>query len=128
MVGVLIGDAPWTRLLASRPFVYVGTRAYGIYLVHLICLSVVVSAVQRVYPGAAFDALNRPTGSHRLDTSLLIFAVGAIVSVAVADVLHRTVERTFIGFGRRWSRSIAPRAAIVPPRLIEGEALQTETT
>lgn len=97
IVGLVTGDSPVRRALASRVVAHVGTRAYGIYLVHIL----VVNLVDRVVaPDATLTAM----------TLLNLLAVVAL-SYAVADALHRTVERPLIGIGRRVSARFGPRTA-----------------
>lgn len=117
MMGLLIGKAPWGTLLESRVMVYIGTRAYGIYLVHLACLDLLVTAMWRVFPSLSFDASNRPVGSHELLVSLMVLILGTGVSVAFADVLNRAVEGRFISLGRRLSRRIAGTTPLSPVRM-----------
>ena len=105
MVALLLGGVPWARLLASRAMVFVGERAYGIYLVHLLCLSVVVAAAHRAFPEVSVDAAPGATGAS-VPVSILLFVLETAAAVVVADVLRRTVELPLIAVGRRVSRRI----------------------
>ncbi len=95
LVVLVTGGSPVRGALGSRVAAYVGTRAYGVYLVHIL----VINAIDRVV---------RPDASLTPRTVLNYLAVAGL-SVAVADVLHRTVERPFIALGRRTSARLGPR-------------------
>jgi len=71
-----LGDSGWySRLLASRPMVWLGEISYEIFLVHLIVMEVAMSEVLDwiVYTG----------------NTATLFAVTTALSVPVAWVLHR---------------------------------------
>jgi peptidoglycan/LPS O-acetylase OafA/YrhL len=76
-------------LLAWRPLAFVGKISYGIYLVHLLCLH------------AAETVTSNPVVSLVLTSAL---------SIAVATVLHWTIEKPLIGVGRRFSRRVLARS------------------
>jgi peptidoglycan/LPS O-acetylase OafA/YrhL len=82
----LTGPRRLRAILGSRPVIYVGTRAYALYLVHRLGKGV----VDRVLPphGAVWEQGVR---------YLLIVAVG----LAAAEVLRHTVEQPRIKLGRR---------------------------
>ena len=85
---LLWGVACWSplhSLLSSRVMRYIGQRSYGIYLVHLLCLS----ATQRILP---------PRNTTR---TWLLLVMTTAVSLAVAEVLYRLVEHPAISLGRR---------------------------
>jgi peptidoglycan/LPS O-acetylase OafA/YrhL len=113
IVTIVIGDSFWVRVLATRPFIFVGVRSYGIYLVHVICLAVIV-AVMRDVPGVTFDSSDRPTGGSRWLTSSAILASAFCVSLLVAALLNLTIERRAIAAGRAWTRRLTGSAAIAP--------------
>lgn len=73
------------RILSAKWVRHIGQRSYGMYLVHLICLSF----LQRVL---------RPTSGLR--TWLLLLAT-ILMSLAVVEVLYRLVEHPCIAAGRR---------------------------
>lgn len=115
MVPIVAGRTPWTRLLRTRPMVFIGERAYGIYLVHLLCLSVVVAVARRLLPGVSVDAIGGPSGAS-VATTIVIFVLETVAALVVADFLRRTVELPFIRLGRRWSaRVLESRAARAAP-------------
>jgi peptidoglycan/LPS O-acetylase OafA/YrhL len=115
VVGVLLGDAPWVRLLRTRALVFVGTRAYGVYLVHLACLLAWIAVLRHV--GVSFDAAGRPAGEGRLAATLVLFALGTVSSLIVAHLLYRIVERPFIALGRRRSARLTVPRRPAPVRL-----------
>jgi peptidoglycan/LPS O-acetylase OafA/YrhL len=81
------------RLMGSAPAVFVGRRSYGIYLLHQLVLNV----TRKVLP--ADTSLGR---------ALLVIAVGACASLAVAAVAHVLVERPLIDLGRRLASRVGP--------------------
>lgn len=101
MVGLVLGSSPAGRLLSSRPAVWAGHRAYGVYLVHILAINVV-------------DRLVRPGATLTLAT-LADYAGVALLSLAVADVLHRVVERPFIRAGRRVAERFGGKGAAGRP-------------
>lgn len=97
LLGVL-GPGPVRRVMASAPLRFVGRRSYAIYLVQFVAFHVVATTV----PGLS---------TYSVGTAL----VSAVVSLALADLLHRTVERPMIGAGRRVSdRFVAARRRAAP--------------
>jgi peptidoglycan/LPS O-acetylase OafA/YrhL len=100
MVPLVTARPIWGRLLASRPMVFVGERAYAIYLFHILCLLTVISVLKRA--GVGFDA-NDHALAHRPVVGGLVFVVGAAGSLVIAEFLRRTVELRCIAFGRRWA-------------------------
>ncbi|MFT4111123.1 acyltransferase family protein [Silvibacterium sp.] len=81
----VMGRSPVHRVLGSKWVRYIGQRSYGIYLVHLICLSV----TQRLLPPVS-----------PIKTRLLLLAT-TVLALAVAEVLYRLVEHPCIALGRR---------------------------
>jgi len=92
LISLVIGRTRFGRSLGSHPMVYIGTRSYGIYLVHLLALNVVELVFR---PGAVPYAM-----------SPLYFLAAALVSLAAAEVLYRLIEKPGIALGRRWSRRL----------------------
>jgi len=95
---VLLGDGPVQRLLRWRPLVFVGRLSYGVYLIHMLCMS----AVYKLFPALL----------HWRGGNLAVFPLTCLLSVVVAWGLHVAVESPCIELGRRWSRKIMDR----PPR------------
>lgn len=98
---LLLGRGPLQTFLSTRPLTFVGRLSYGIYLVHMLAMY----AVYRVFPGERFG----------LPGSIAVLVMTTLLSVALAWVLHISVERYFIGLGRRWSQNILARPARVGP-------------
>ena len=92
---LLLGEGPLQRLLRTRPASFLGALSYGIYLVHLLCINV----ADKVFP---------PT-SESWPAAIAAFALASAVTVFVAWLLHRTVERPCLEFARVWSKRIASR-------------------
>jgi peptidoglycan/LPS O-acetylase OafA/YrhL len=105
IVPVVAGNPPWTKLLASRPMVFIGERSYGIYLVHMICLSMIRPLIARL-PGVTLDADRAPLGPYAWAATLLTFALAVALSLAVATVLNVLIEKPCIAQGRRWTKAI----------------------
>ena len=99
---LLLGDGPLQGALRWRPLVFVGRLSYGIYLVHMLCLS----AVYKLFPALL----------HWRGGNLAAFPLTCLLSIVVAWGLHVAVESPCIELGRRWSRWITDgRAAVRPP-------------
>jgi peptidoglycan/LPS O-acetylase OafA/YrhL len=99
MVSVVVGDHGMTRLLQTRGLVFIGTTSYGIYLVHILCLNAVELVI--------------PPGSGRISVSVLALFAASVVSIGVAYLLARTIERPLRDLGRRLSRGSPAKP--VPP-------------
>lgn len=82
----LLAPGPGRWLLSRRPFVVVGERSYGLYLVQALAAPVVLALVPAT-------AVPRSTPWFA--------ALVAVVAVAMADVLYVRVETPMIGLGRR---------------------------
>jgi peptidoglycan/LPS O-acetylase OafA/YrhL len=89
MPTVVTGTPAVVRVLTARPVRFVGTRAYGIYLFH----PLVGEVLSRALPTNGPVAL-------QVVRLLLILAV----SLVVADILYRLVEKPLIAVGRRLTR------------------------
>jgi peptidoglycan/LPS O-acetylase OafA/YrhL len=122
IAAAILADPPWARVLRSRLMVFVGQRAYGVYLVQMICLWFVVRVVQQVFRGVDFNSRSEPFGAGAWPVTLLIFLLGTLSSLVVADVLYRTVERRFIAFGRASSRRRATRPVGEPAEPVPSAA------
>ncbi|MDQ3629800.1 MAG: acyltransferase [Actinomycetota bacterium] len=97
IVGLVLGDSPVRRVLGGPLAVHVGRRAYGIYLVHILAIN-------------AVDLLILPDATFTPATVANLLAAVAL-SYAVADGLHRTVERPLITVGRRVAARFGPGPA-----------------
>lgn len=92
LIGLVAGNPPWSRALSWAPVRFVGQRAYGIYLLHVLCIWGVeglLSSSSVPYAGP-----------------VLTYLAAFLVSVGVADVLYRLVERPGIRAGHRMSSKI----------------------
>jgi peptidoglycan/LPS O-acetylase OafA/YrhL len=77
----------WLATVFSwEPLVYVGRRSYAVYLFHPLCLSVIDKK------------LSATSHSVAEQVSRIILAVA--MSLLVAEVLHRLIERPAINYGR----------------------------
>ena len=117
VASLLIVASPWSRLLATRGFVFVGERAYGFYLVQMLCLVACRQVLQHLDPGLAWNSRGEPTGPGALAASLVLLLLATVATLAFSDVLHRVVERPLISLGRGWSKQIAGSAPVAPPRM-----------
>lgn len=84
---VLAGPRWLSGLLSNKVLVYIGTRSYGVYLIHRIVKDVVDRAVS--------------SGSTSVPHELLHFVLIVVLSLAAAEVMYRLVERPMIELGRR---------------------------
>jgi peptidoglycan/LPS O-acetylase OafA/YrhL len=119
ILALVLGSGGWIRALGTRPMVYIGKRAYGIYLVQMLCLAVCIPVVKRLMPNVGFDSSDFPVGPDAWTASLLILLAAVVASIAVADVMHRVVERPFIGVGRRLTQQLTGHRPVAPPRMEE---------
>lgn len=94
---LLIGPRISSAWLGIKPMVYVGQRAYGIYLFHPIVVSVVDRALA--------------AGSSNPYTQSIRFVLTAFGSVLVADILFRYFEKPLIKVGHRLAQRPKPAAA-----------------
>jgi peptidoglycan/LPS O-acetylase OafA/YrhL len=127
LLAIVLGRAPWVRLLGSRPMVFIGKRAYGFYLVQMLCLGVCIPLVKRVIPGARFDGSDIPVGHNTVLVSLVTLALGMMTTLAAADLLHRAFERPFIELGRSLTRRMTGHTPVAPARMT-GDADLVEDT
>jgi peptidoglycan/LPS O-acetylase OafA/YrhL len=81
---VLVSPGPLRWLLGTAPMRFVGERSYSLYLLQGPVHFVVVQAV----PGL---------GQHRTVSALTVFLVG----LAIADLIHRWVEKPLIDVGKQ---------------------------
>lgn len=95
---VLLGPDKASRFLRWRPIVYVGTRAYGIYLFHPIVAAVVEKAL--------------PEGSESLPVQIMRLALIFVGSLGVADALYRVLERPLIRVGRNITGKRTPATVV----------------
>jgi peptidoglycan/LPS O-acetylase OafA/YrhL len=100
---VLVSPGPLRWLLGTAPMRFVGERSYSLYLLQGPVHFVVVQAV----PGLAVN---------RTVTALTVFFVG----LAIADLIHRWVEKPLIDVGKRLitrkeDRREERAAAVRPP-------------
>ena len=99
LITLIIGDGVASKLLSHRTVRYIGTRAYGIYLLD----SLANRAAGYISPD--------PTDWPR---TMLFFALRFAVAFAIADVLFRLIERPMIGIGKRLSRRLRTADAAPP--------------
>jgi peptidoglycan/LPS O-acetylase OafA/YrhL len=83
----ILGKGVVSAVLRWQPLAYVGRRAYGIYLVHII----VLLAVSRFIPESGGSA----------PWAILRFAVVAFIAVGAAEILWRLIESPMINMGRK---------------------------
>jgi peptidoglycan/LPS O-acetylase OafA/YrhL len=93
---LLVSEGPLQQMLRWRPLVAIGRLSYGMYLLHLLAKGAVDRLVPAVQAGLA--------------GSVLAFVLTTALSVALAWLMHRTLESFGINLGRRWSQRILIRA------------------
>ena len=97
-LGVLVTtEGKIQRILSNSCLGFIGELSYGIYLVHILCLNV----AEKVFPpgrGVAVPA----------------YVLTCLISIAVAYILHRAVEKPMMQLGRTLS-----------PRLLRNRRLST---
>jgi peptidoglycan/LPS O-acetylase OafA/YrhL len=100
LLGILVTSEGRLQRFLSKPLMgFVGQLSFGIYLVHLLCLN----AAEKVFP---------PGRGHALSAYVLT----CLISIAVAYVLNRLVEKPMIHVGRILSphRLMKPSLGAVP--------------
>lgn len=86
-----------SNYLATPALAFIGTRSYGMYLIHTLVR----------------NALERVPLLHGAGTGAVIgrYVMTVACSLAFADLMYRTVEGPMIGIGRRWSHRLIRKAA-----------------
>jgi peptidoglycan/LPS O-acetylase OafA/YrhL len=97
---------PLTRVFSWRPLRYLGERSYGVYVWHVLVLTVVLRL-------RLLDRLFGVQTSHPAH-QVLIACVDLLVTLAVAEVSWRVLEAPFLKLKRYVPRPAA--APEVPPR------------
>jgi peptidoglycan/LPS O-acetylase OafA/YrhL len=101
MPAFLTGPGWLRRALSSRLLVYIGTRSYGLYLVHRLAKGVI-------------DRLVAPNGS--LPEQIMRFVLITALGLLGAELLRRTIEQPMIALGRRLTSRMRqePRTSSTP--------------
>lgn len=86
----LVTGGPGTWLLSTRTMIWVGQRAYAVYLIHMLCLL------------AALHAARKVVGTGLVQDSIVL-VVGLAASLVAAEFLRRRVELPMIDLGRRFA-------------------------
>lgn len=89
-------DQPSAKALAFRPLAAVGKLTYGIYLLHVLCINVVVKLLELL-------EVSLP--------SIVKFLVCYIFAVGIGFVAHVTVEKPLIRIGRNLTKRRADKIA-----------------
>ena len=98
--GLLVGiaafdcDAIWPERRTRSLMIWLGSRSYALYLVHIPTYFVVAASVREIF--GVF-----PPHSQRYDALAIMTAVGT--SLLIAEMTHRLVEAPGRRFGRRLS-------------------------
>jgi len=121
IASVVVTTSSWSRFLATKPMTFIGKRAYGFYLVQMLCLGASRSVVRSLDPELSWNSSGEPTGRSALVASLALFVIAGIATLLFSDVLHRLVERPLISVGRVWSKRLTGTVPVAPPRMTEGE-------
>jgi peptidoglycan/LPS O-acetylase OafA/YrhL len=87
VIGLSRADGPFSRLLRTRPFMYLGRISYSVYIVHALVLAVYARIIGRIAGG---DAL----------TEFAIVAIYTALVILASHLLYTRVEDP----ARRWLR------------------------
>ena len=111
LIGVVILNAGrgWLVFLRSRLLVYLGTISYGLYLYHIPVLFAVEAMFRKLGSGHSFDA-RRP---------LFRSIIELTVSITVASLSWRFIEKPVLGLKGRFHYRVEPDAAVAEGRLIQ---------
>ncbi len=97
LVGILVIREGRIQRFLSKPLLgFLGELSYGIYLVHILCLNV----AEKAFPpgkGLAVPA----------------YILTCLLSIMVAYILHRTVEKPMIHLGRTFSQRLLKKRILV---------------
>lgn len=107
VAAVVVNERHWGSALCRwRPVAHIGVVSYGMYLLHQLCLIPTEKVLAR------------------LGTTDVVpfFVCGSAVTVLVATISYRTLERYFLGLKKRWERRPPVRSAAAPPGGFDGEA------
>lgn len=99
-------DNDLAPVLRVRALAWIGTVSYGIYLVHMLSVSVV----------------RRLLASGGIVSPFADFAGGALLSLAVASVSYWTFERFFLRLKERWFAEAPVRPVTGPAPLVAADA------
>ncbi len=77
---VIREDNDLALLLTARPVVWVGVVSYGIYLVHMLAISIA----------------RRALSAADIDSPFAVFGAGTLVAIAIASLSYVTFERFFL--------------------------------
>jgi len=107
LLAALVTTQGWmNRVLSLKTLVFIGKLSYGMYLVHILCLNIVEKLI---HPGSGL--------------ALPAYLATCAVTIAAAWLLHLTVERPMINFGksllRRRELTVAIPSHAVPTPLPE---------
>jgi peptidoglycan/LPS O-acetylase OafA/YrhL len=98
LVSLIIGGGLASKLLSPSAVRFIGTRAYGIYLLDSLA-------------NRAAGYVVHPTDWPR---TLLSFGLRFAIALLIADVLFRTIERPLIAYGKRLSHHVRLRLPATP--------------
>jgi peptidoglycan/LPS O-acetylase OafA/YrhL len=92
-------QGPVERMFASAPLQWLGSRSYPIFLVHM-------AVMAELYP------LIRHASGYKVGYAIL-FPATVAVTLVVAELMHRAVERPFLRYRER-RRRVAPAVEPLP--------------
>ncbi|WP_024818801.1 acyltransferase family protein [Arthrobacter sp. 31Y] len=84
---VILATSPLAKVLSWKPFAFLGTRTYAIYLFHPFCIDVVGMVI--------------PADQRNVGLAIARLLLAAALSFGVAEVLARAVEQPLIRMGKR---------------------------
>ena len=97
---LVVGGGWLTRGVGWRPLAFIGTRTYGIYLFHALCIDLVGRAI--------------PDGQGEAGLASVRLVLSLVLSYGVAEILFRTFENPLILIGRKLARRATPRRRALP--------------
>ena len=86
---LLVGTSKWRRLVDLRPFQFLGSISYGIYLLHMLIFEMVAHLTRRFWP----DLL--PSAGH-FRLMLLQFCVAGPLTIAICYISRWYFEEPFL--------------------------------
>jgi peptidoglycan/LPS O-acetylase OafA/YrhL len=103
LIGALVSSFSIAgRILSNRGLILAGKLSYGIYLIHILCIS-------------AVEHIAKP--GHGLVVGVLAYVGAFFLSMGVAYISHRSFEKPMIEMGRRLSDAFKRVSAIEANRV-----------
>jgi peptidoglycan/LPS O-acetylase OafA/YrhL len=109
LAAVANGRALWAPVIGPA-LTWIGDRSYSIYLVHMVCLFLVIMILHVVTGLPLHGAYNNPYWAYPF-WQWIALGGGAVVTALVAEANFRIVEVPIRNWGRAWAHRLRTRDA-----------------